>query len=311
MKNFAIVRIIIWSIVAVICFSMLYAGLFGRGKIFSFPELNIGAWSGYVYGNSDKYSVGGGSVSADDIQSVEINWPAGSVDVVTYDDWDDIKFNEEGYNGADEKYAMRYLAENGKLIIRFSSPQRNWRFLRRLEKSLTVKLPRNLALHEFRLNSVSADVRLVGIHAENFIAKSVSGTLTLNDINSDNTTMESVSGNIDAADITSSTLRAKTVSGRVEAKANIEKAKLNTVSGAVKLYTGKNVKDIAAGTVSGNILLGLPENDGFTVRYSSVSGGFHCEFPVEMSGKRGNYKNGDRDISFETVSGSINIIQTH
>ena len=312
MKNYAIVRIVIWSIVAVICIGMLCAGLFGHGKIFSFPELNFGDWGGYVYSNSDKYNVGGGSVSASDIQSVEINWPAGSVNVVPYDDGNVIKFDEDGYNGSDEKYTMRYLAENGKLVIRFCSPQRNWRFLRRLEKSLTVKLPRDLALRDFRLNTVSADARLDDVRTKNFNVKSVSGPIILNGINSDNATFQSVSGYIDAEDISAPTLSAQTVSGRIDVKANIEKAKLKTVSGAVKLYAGDiSMSTLSAQTVSGDIIFGLPENGGFTARYSSVSGGFHSEFPVEMSGKRGTYKNGGIDISLETVSGSINIVHIH
>jgi len=308
MKNYAVVRIVAWSIVAVVCFGILCAGLSGRGSLFSFPALNFGSWSGYAYGDSDKYTVGGGSVSANDIQSVEIHWISGSVDVVAYDG-DIILFSEEGYDGADENYAMRYLAGNDKLIIRFSAPHINRRFLRREQKSLTVKLPRDLSLGEFRLNSVSAGVRLNGVRAEMFKVNSVSGSIILNDINGDAMTWESVSGHIDANDISASTLRAKTVSGRIDVNADLEKVTLNTVSGSVKLHAWENVKNVEIKTVSGGIFLGLPENNGFSVRYSSVSGGFNCEFPIEMSGRRGVYKNGDSDISFNTVSGGMTIIR--
>ena len=68
-------------------------------------------------------------------------------------------------------------------------------------------------------------------------------------------------------------------------------------------------KNVDIGTVSGGITLGLPENDGFNARYSSVSGRFNSEFPVEMSGKHGIYKNGDIEISLGTVSGGIKIVR--
>jgi DUF4097 and DUF4098 domain-containing protein YvlB len=308
MNNYAKVRIIIWSIIAVICLGALCAGLYGNWAPFSFRKLTFGKWRGYAYSNSDKYTVGGGSVNARDIQSIEINWTAGSVDVVSYDG-DAIQFNEAGYNGADDNYAMRYLAENGKLIIMFTAPQRNWRFLRRLQKSLTVKIPHDLPLRDIKLNSVSADIRLEGARADDLYIHSVSGSMDIKDINGGAMILENVSGRIYAEDLSISTLRANTVSGRIGIEANVESANLKTVSGAVKLHTGEGVKKIDAKTVSGDITLGFPENDGFTARYSSVSGRFECEFPVEMSGKSGVYRNGDRDISLKTVSGNIKILR--
>ena len=310
MKNYAIARIVAWSIVTAICFGVLFAGLSGRMDLFSFPELNFDIRMGYGYSNSDKYTVGGGSVAAKDIQSVEINWISGSVDVVPYDG-DTIQFDEEGYDGVDEKYAMRYLVENGKLSIRFFAPQRrrNWRSLQQYRKSLMVKIPRDLALNDFKLNAVSGGIQLEGVRAGDLDINSVSGSINLKDINGDTIILKSVSGHIDAVDISASTLRANTVSGRIDVTAGVESANLNTVSGSVKLYTGEDTRNINVKTISGGITLGLPENDGFTARYSSVSGGFNSEFPVEMSGKRGVYKNGDGNISFETISGGMKIVR--
>lgn len=306
MKHYTTARIIIWSIVAVICFGVLFAGLSVHGK--SFPWLNFGVGMGYAYSGSEKYAVGGGSVIANDTQSIEINWISGNVDVVPYDG-DTIQFDEKSYGSVDEAHAMRYLAENGKFIIQFCSPRVRWRSLRNYRKDLTVKLPYELALRNFTLNAVSVDIHLEGIRAGDLDINSVTGSMTVKDTSGETITLKNVSGNIAAEDILAATLRANTVSGHINIAAKVERAKLNSVSGLVKLYTDENVRDIDIVTVSGGISLELPENDGFNVRYSSVSGGFNCEFPVEISGKHGIYKNGIRDISFKTVSGGMSIVR--
>ena len=309
MKYFATIRIIIWTIVAVVCFSVFWVGLSGQSERFSFPDLSFGSWKVYGFGDSGNYIAGGGNVAARDIQSVEINWIAGRVDIVSYDG-DVIQFNEEGYSGDDEKYAMRYLVKNGKLFIRFCAPQRgNRRFLQRYQKTLTVNLPRDLALRDFQLNAVSADIHMESVRADDLDISSVSGFIDIKEINVDNLVLKNVSGHINTVDISASTLRANTVSGRIDVMANVENAKFNTVSGSVKLYAGDNVRNINVNTISGGIILGFPENDGFTAQYSSVSGRFDCEFPIEMSGKRATYANGNRDISLNTVSGGMRIVR--
>jgi len=307
MKISAVVRIVIWSIVAIICYGVLSAGLHGQGQLFSWLNSSFKA-GGYGYSNSDKYAEGGGSVASADIQSVEIKWIAGSVEVAPYDGGM-IQFDEEISGVGGEKYAMRYLAENGKLVIQFGPPHRDLRFFQKYRKSLTVKIPYDLALRDFKVNSVSADIRLEGVRAHNLDVKSVSGSMSLEDTGGDTMTLANVSGHINVGykDTTASELRAKTVSGHINVEAKAVMAKLNTVSGSVKLYAGEDVKDVDIGTVSGGITLGLPENDGFNARYSSVSGRFNSEFPVEMSGKHGIYKNGGIEISLGTVSGGIKI----
>ena len=309
MKYYAVARIIIWSIIAVFFFSVFWVGLSGQGGRFSFTDLNFGSWKVYGFGDSGKYIAGGGNVAARDIQSVEINWIAGSVDIALYDG-DIIQFEEEGYSGDDEKYAMRYLVENGKLYIRFCAPQRgNRRFLQRYRKSLTVKFPRDLTLRDFQLNTVSAGIQMEGVRADDLDINSVSGTIKLKEINGDNIILKNVSGSINCIDISASALRANTVSGRIDVTAGVESATFKTVSGSVKLYAGDDARNINLKTVSGGIVLGLPENDGFTAQYSSVSGRFDCEFPIEMSGKRAIYRNGKRDIYLKTVSGGMRIVR--
>ena len=64
---------------------------------------------------------------------------------------------------------------------------------------------------------------------------------------------------------------------------------------------------IEAETVSGEIILYLPEDTGFTAELDSVSGEFKCDF--EVSEKKDRYQSGDSSnyYEFDTVSGDVRI----
>ena len=54
----------------------------------------------------------------------------------------------------------------------------------------------------------------------------------------------------------------------------------------------------------------LPENEGFTARYSTMSGGFRTDFPVSgLGGKKGQavYGSGKTQLEFSSTSGSISV----
>ncbi|HEY5505130.1 MAG TPA: DUF4097 family beta strand repeat-containing protein, partial [Sedimentisphaerales bacterium] len=62
---------------------------------------------------------------------------------------------------------------------------------------------------------------------------------------------------------------------------------------------------INIGTVSGNVNITLPENNGFTLDTHTVSGAVNNDFAIA----HGVYKNGEGIITLSTTSGSINIIK--
>ena len=68
-------------------------------------------------------------------------------------------------------------------------------------------------------------------------------------------------------------------------------------------------------TTSGKISLRLPENQGFTAKYSSMSGNFTTDFPVrgDVGGRKGKaiFASGDAEYTLNTMSGSMEIRQVN
>ena len=80
----------------------------------------------------------------------------------------------------------------------------------------------------------------------------------------------------------------------------------DTTSGAVRFACGNadKLEEISADTVSGAVEIILPENDGFTLSYDTVSGSTRNDFAM----KNDQYGNGGIELNINTVSGSLDII---
>lgn len=137
MKNSALLRIIIWSIVLVILLAvtgLAIAGFFGFDSIISFDGISIG--NSYRYKDADSYLTGEFSIEAPSIKSIDLEWVAGSVDI-SVGEGDKIVVSESGYNDEDER--LRYRIKDGKIDIKFRKS--GMRMLSKLSKELHIKLP--------------------------------------------------------------------------------------------------------------------------------------------------------------------------
>ena len=80
-KTSAIIRIISWSVVAVVLTVFLILGLLGSWNTTLFPLGNLshttsGGWS---YPESSKYTAGPANLPADKIKNIKVNWLDGSI----------------------------------------------------------------------------------------------------------------------------------------------------------------------------------------------------------------------------------------
>ena len=286
MRTSAIIRIITWSIVAIFLIAILVNVINGN-KLFG---INIGI-SGYSYDDSDKYLVANGVVNVNDIKNVDINWISGKIKVIEYDG-DNIEFYEEGSSSLDEDNKMRYLVEDGNLKIKFKNLRKfiSLSLFNPFNKTLVVKIPTTYN-NEFN----------------NFTIETVSSSVEIENLNAKNISIEVVSGGVDIENIKSEVLKVETVSGSASISGNVDFVDSEGVSGKVTLDLENCPKEIKAETVSGSINIFIPENEGFTAEYDTVSGKFKCDFEVTMSKKEAIHKNGKADFELETVSGGINI----
>lgn len=336
MKASAIFRIIIWALVALLLIALLAWGVQGgkdgegwfNGWEVPFIDLNFWGNTSYRYANESRYSVGEASMDIKDVIAIQVDWIDGGVTVVT-GGTDQVSFSETAARQLKEEYRLRYYLEDGVLHIKYCASGARFDFGRGPNKQLTIVVPESTVLTELkvstvsgeidatgaqaatlRLNTTSGTVRLEQFSGQNAEVHSVSGTVRLAGVNAPDLTVESVSGETRLEQVTSDRLGVECISGSIRVTGSqVGELRCETVSGSVILEPGTTVQRIDVESVSGSVRVSLPETiSGFVARYSTVSGGFDCDFPVEIPQKnKAVYNGGGIDIEVSTVSGGIRI----
>ena len=147
---------------------------------------------------------------------------------------------------------------------------------------------------DISLDTISGSIRVENIKAESFNIDSVSGSIKLTDIDADSVDVDSTSGSV-------------SMSG------SLGRFQVDNVSGSIRIETDVMPSSkCSVETISGSVTIALPENNGFTLDYSSVSGSTENKFTGFRSDRKSRsgkdiYKNGDIKISAGTISGSIHV----
>lgn len=281
MKASAVVRIVIWSLAALILTGILVAGIALRGFWGKSGDFSI-VISGTTYADADSYKIGGGSVT-EPINAVEVDWVSGKIEISVYDgETTEISENEI----SDEDYKLRYRVENGRLTVHSEKSGFSFGIIGRPKKELTIKIPRAYAenLKEIKISSTSADTNLNGLTV------------------SESAEIDTVSGRVTAENLNTASLECDTVSGDIKASGAIESFDLDSTSGSAQISTSVPLKKFETDTVSGDVTVTLPENSGFTLEFDTVSGDLNCELP--MTNKNGKHICNDGSAEFEADSTS-------
>lgn len=166
---------------------------------------------------------------------------------------------------------------------------------------------------------------------EDFIiqASSVSGSVSISDCAADKIGFSSTSGSIRGSNLRTPTLKASSVSGSVkmencdvqalEVKSTSGSVSFSgscdfvtaaSVSGSVKVRSSTMLtRDSTLKSMSGSVHLYIPNNDGFIMDYSSMSGSARNSFNGLDSKKSGKnkYGNGGITLNLESMSGSVSV----
>ena len=287
MKTSAVIRIVIWSLVALILTGVLVSVVVFKGVLGGSGDFSIGL-TGNVY--SGDYNIGGGSVT-EPINAVEVDWVSGKIEISVYDgETTEISENEI----SDEDNKLRYKVENGRLTVHSEKSGFSFGIISRPKKELTIKIPRAYAenLKTLKINSTSAEINLNGLTVL------------------ESTETDTVSGRVTAENLNTASLECDTVSGDVKASGAIEAFDLSSSSGAAEITTTVPLKKLETDTVSGDVTLTLPESSGFTLEFDTVSGDLNCELP--MTNKNGKHICNDGSAEFEadSTSGDFTVKRT-
>lgn len=342
-----IIKIIVLSLVVVLLIALLVIGL-TTGFNIDFRFFRINSFSGRIaYDDSDKYSVGGTEIPLSQVSNIEVHWPIGSVSIKS-GSGNNIAISEKSNKELTENERLRYYLNGSTLIIQYSAPDEGVVLFKvRPEKTLELMLPASGNLENLTVNSTSASINIGSVSANNMSLHTVSGSVEASGITcSGNLELKSTSGSVSANDTTSDIsvikstsgsvnvsgkikdLFMKSTSGTVKAEAQTDKAELKSTSGSVS-FTGSAVSSafvastsgsvkltssvcpasLEAGSTSGDIVISVPQSEGFTAQYSLTSGNFNCEFPVVNTKGTAVYGDGSAQFKLSSTSGDISILK--
>lgn len=283
MKNNAVIRIVLWSITALVLTGILVG-------VLALRDYGLVSWSFMGrYNDADSYTVGDASIE-EPVNRLRIDWVSGAIDIAAYDG-ETVEISETG--AADEDEQLRYRVKDGELMIHHQKSR--WFFgvsLKTRSKSLTVKIPRDY-LESFR--SVKID--------------STSAKITITElIASEKIEIDNVSGAAELTDIKTALLDCDTVSGDFTASGEITELDYNSTSGDANITTSVPMRKLEIDTVSGNVTVSIPENNGFTLEFDTVSGDFTAtDFPTIQRDDKRIFGDGSADFEADSVSGDFTV----
>ena len=317
MKTMKIITTVCWVITALavagLAIWFLTGTLYGiriRGRDSGKPfdlNFNIGGWESLT---GPYELVGSYNVGTSGIDSVNIDWIAGSIDVKPHDG-NEIQINE---------YAQRQLKDEEKLYLNTSGSTLTVKFREHgftgymPQKRLEVLIPRSLCeslagfaldstsggVHvdhinsdTFKVNTISGSIDLAGIVSRTFDAGSTSGSITIKDAHPEDMSINSISGSIRISDSGAKSLDIDSTSGSITVSGAYDSVKINSISGRQTLDNSAARSGLTADSTSGSLeFAGSFES----AKLHSLSGSVNIRSTVVPS-----------KVKVETTSGSITI----
>lgn len=308
MKKSAVIRIVIWSVVAVLLLGVLLGTMIFNKDSFS-TVINLADNKIYRYDNENEYSVGNMNSVSEQFDTIKIDWVNGGVNVISYDG-DTVKIEETSTDDIEEKYELRWRIKANVLTVKPCKSTLEWSLANKIpEKELYIYIPEDLAsnMNKIEIDTASAGISVIGITATEFDTSTASGDTWLEKCSAMNINIENVSGYVNLTEINAENIDAETVSGNVEIMGTVKDITAESVSGIILLCTDNAPQTADISTVSGDVRFEIPDNDGFNIELDSVSGKITSDFPLTINSGNQTYGNGSRNYNIETVSGNVNI----
>lgn len=286
MKSSAIIRIVIYALLILILSCILLAGLSAGRYGVNFGSLSIGNAS--FHGPlSDGNRSSSGSVSANSVQKLRINWVSGSVRIQP-GDTDQITFSETPAPAEEDR--MLWKQEGDQLTIQiYANTGFSFGILHRPSKDLVITVPRTWDCRMLELDTVSADVTVQELSGQEIRLNSVSG-----DSSFESCSMQQLGTN--------------TTSGNIRYSGVLDQLSCDTVSADCEVSLSVCPSRAEMNSVSGDLILAIPADSGFSAKLDTMSGDINVSgFSVSVDDKTHLCGDGRCQIDADTVSGDINI----
>ena len=315
-KTLKIILASLWILIALVLTVFLIKGL---DESFDF---HLKGFKGWKFSKSWGYTDGSlveSTSSGPNTEVVNISNNISKLDVelinekFTLEVWDENYAEITIVSSYPESYRPK-VYQNGE-TVQIKAPNRNNAKLRIINDYVTVKLPKSFAknLSLCDVDIVSGSVTVSDIKATKGSFSTVSGSVSISDSDFSKLVCDSVSGSLKTDNCKVEEISGESVSGSIHFVSDVKNNfNLSSVSGSIKIET--NTMPSLGGdceAMSGSVRVYIPENDGFTLNYETVSGSVTNEFTNSKFRKSGEntYKNGNVDFDIQTISGSISVLK--
>lgn len=218
-----------------------------------------------VYEHADRYSVGNAKLT-DRIDSLDLNWEDGRVDIV-YHDSPEILLSETGSSSLSDEIRLHWWVDGTTLRIHFAASGQV--ITGRLNKALTVTLPSGLEFSSLKLDVTGGDVQIRKTVADYADLQTTSGSITA-DLNVKNADIGSTSGDLSVTVSAQDRVKLHTTSGKISGTVQAKEILTHSTSGKVSLKQQETSEKIEMDTTSGDIELNCAETG--TLKAGSTSG---------------------------------------
>jgi DUF4097 and DUF4098 domain-containing protein YvlB len=153
------------------------------------------------------------------------------------------------------------------------------------------------------------------IASAKFTGSTISGKYAVNVIESREVDLNSTSGVIDVSDAQCDDFDARSISGDIDITLKKGNADIETTSGRIKIKFLDGFDTIKAKSISGKVLVSVPENSQFDVDIRTISGSIKCsDFSMKVNSSKSNelkgtVGSGGSQIDVNSASGNVEIIK--
>lgn len=273
MKGKAIARIVLFSMIALVLLCVLLAGL----GLSSFAK-PVSSQIVSVQSTGSEHEFAPGEVS-----SIFISWASGDIDIQPADQ-DTVTVSEERSGGS--SMVVRHLGST----LEIEAGESKWRLGvgKSTQKDLSIRVPRDWLCQSLEISAAAAGIWVDGLPITNVLLNTASGDCAFTDCTVEKMQVNAVSGDLDYSGV-------------------LKKLELKGASADCNLRLSDAPAAIGMNTASGDLNLTLPDNCGFTLDRSSLSGAFQSDFATTTENDRIVCGDGACQITFSSLSGNINI----
>jgi len=279
MRTNAIVRIVLYSIAILILVSILAGALLLNTFIVDTD------WSTVFTSENTGTVASVGSIPADEIRDIKIEWAAGTI-TLEPGDVQEITFSETA--GLADKDQMVWSRNGDKLVIHFSQTRVYFGISIDTPKDLKITVPKDWVCDELEIDAASAEVNVTNMTISSVDFDGASGVCTFTNCHV-------------------KTMDVDTASGDLRYSGTLVEMDCDAASATCTMRLTNCPKRIDADMASGDLRLTLPDDCGFTVDLDALSGDFTSDFPTHMQNGKHIYGDGSCTINVSAMSGDVNI----